>query len=208
MTIVEIKPTKLHQNAVILSNGDELLLDKDTCILNGLIAGLELNCEQLEDLQTQSEYTRARSRAMWLLDGMDYTEKKLYEKLTAKGFDKKVSAKVISDLVNANIVSDRRFGERVAERLMESGLSKKQATQKMLYKGFSYDLIKELLAEFEVDEETVLSELIEKKYAQKLTAENGEQKVYAALVRKGFSFSGVRKAIKKYKSDTEFGEEF
>lgn len=207
MTILEIKPAKQHQNTLRLSNGSEILLDKDTCIENGLTSEMEIDDQTLEALRAQSEYTRARSRALWLLDRMDYTEKKLYEKLISKGFDKKICAKVLADLTCSKIVDDRRFGERVTERLMEAGVSKREAMQKLLYKGFPYDLAKELLAEFEVDEETVLLGLLEKKYSQKLFTENGEQKVYAALVRKGFSYSGVRDAINKYKTQTEFGEE-
>ena len=33
------------------------------------------------------------------------------------------------------------------------------------------------------------------------------QRVYAALVRKGFSFSAVRNALKKYSEELEYSEE-
>ena len=158
MNILQIKPAKQHLNILCLSNGSEILLDKDTCIENGLTSEMELDDQTLEKLKAQSEYTRARSRALWLLDRMDYTEKKLHEKLIQKGFDKKACAKVLQNLTQLRIVDDRRFGERVVERLMEAGVSKREAMQKMLYKGFPYDLAKELLAEFEVDEEAVLLE--------------------------------------------------
>ena len=49
--------------------------------------------------------------------------------------------------------------------------------------------------------------LLQGKYAYKLTAERGFEKVYAALVRKGFSYSAVRQAMKKYNSDLEFEEQ-
>ena len=43
--------------------------------------------------------------------------------------------------------------------------------------------------------------LIEKKYAQKLGDKENYQKVYAALVRRGFSYGDVSRALKKYLED-------
>ena len=37
--------------------------------------------------------------------------------------------------------------------------------------------------------------------------QNGAEKVYAALIRKGFSFSAVRNVLKKYSEELEYSEE-
>lgn len=204
MRITEIKPAKLHLNSVLLSNGEEFLLDKDICTENSLCADLEIQPEKIEELKYESDYQRAKSRALWYLDRMDYTENKLYEKLISKGFDKKACSKVLAKLCEFGVVDDRRFGERMAERLLESGVSKRAALQKMLLKGLPYDLAKELLANYEVNEQSQIAEIIMKKYSSKLNEENGYQKVYAALVRKGFSYSDVSQALKKYKESEEY----
>ena len=77
----------------------------------------------------------------------------------------------------------------------------------MLLKGVPYDLAKEMLEESDTDEEEQIKNLLEGKYAYKLTQEKGAEKVYAALVRKGFSYSTVRSAMKKYTEQLEFCEE-
>jgi SOS response regulatory protein OraA/RecX len=51
------------------------------------------------------------------------------------------------------------------------------------------------------DEESVVVELVNKKYLTKLSAENGALKVMQALLRKGFSMSAVRKALQKITGD-------
>ena len=89
----------------------------------------------------------------------------------------------------------------ICEKLLNSGNSKRAAAQKMRQKGLSYDLCKEILEEIEADEGDTLSKLIERKYLEKLSDKNNYHKVYAALVRRGFSYSDVRNVLKKYTED-------
>ena len=207
MFISEIKKDKKHLSKIVLSNGEELLIDSDLCIEKGLLVNDETDAEFLKQLKEESEFKRAKSRALWHLDRMDYTENALYQKLTRAGFDKKTSASVIAWCVEFGLVDDRRYAERYAVRCYESNISKREAIQKMHMKGLSFELSKEVWEEMDTDEESQLAALIEKKYAYKLTQENGTQKVFASLIRKGFSFSAVKTALKKYSEEIEFSED-
>lgn len=207
MIITSILKDKKHLNKISLSSGEELFIDMDVCIEKGLCDRMEVDSDFLDELKYESEYKRAKSRALWYLDRMDHTEKNLYQKLIKAGFDKKASAAVIAWCIEFGLVDDRRYALRFAERCMESNISKKEATAKMLLRGVPYDLAKEVLEEVDTDEQAQLAALIAKKYAYKLTGENGTQKVFAALVRKGFSFSAVKEALKKYSEELEFCEE-
>ncbi len=162
---------------------------------------MEIECDFVNELKFQSDYVRAKSRALWYLDRMDYSEKGLYDKLVLKGFDKKAVSAVLAKLVELGLIDDRRYGERLAEKLIAAGSSKRAALQKMYSKGLAYDLCKELLDDTEIDEETALLRLIESKYAVKLQQKENHPKVYAALVRRGFSYSAVSTALKKYFSE-------
>ena len=201
MKITEIKPSKLHLNLISLSNGEEISLDKDVCAEHCLMVDMEIDCEQLKEFKFQSDYVRAKSRALWYLDRMDYSEKALYDKLVLKGFDKKACSAVIAKFIELGLLDDRRYAERLCEKLLNSGNSKRAAAQKMRQKGLSYDLCKEILEVTEADEGDTLSKLIERKYLEKLSDKNNYHKVYAALVRRGFSYSDVRNALKKYTED-------
>ena len=68
----------------------------------------------------------------------------------------------------------------------------------MLQKGVPYDMAKEILSECDSDENAQINALIEKKYRTKLLGENGVQKVYADLIRKGFSYDAVKNALKNF----------
>ena len=196
MQIVKMQKDKLHLMRLTLSDGAEILIDKDVCGEKCLKVG---GCvEDVDGLVFESEYVRAKSRAIWYLDRADYTEKGLYEKLLKAGFKKEASAKVIARLKEVDLLDDNRYAENYAERLVNSNVSKREALQKMLQKGVSYDLAKTVLQETETDEQTQINNLISKKYRTKLMSEGGAKKVFAALVRKGFSYSEVRAALKSY----------
>ena len=198
MQIINIQKDKLHLTKISLSNGEEVLIDNDVCRDNYLKKGDKISEEKLNDLVFQSQYQRAKSRAVWYLDRKDRTAKDLYNKLCLAGFDKKAVAKVIARLQEVGLVDDLRFAENYASRLMEGNVSKREALQKMLQKGVPYDMAKDVLAECDSDEGAQIEALINKKYRTKLIVEGGKEKVYAALIRKGFSYEAVKNALKNY----------
>lgn len=203
MQIVSLKKDKLHLTRIILDSGDEVLLDNDVCYEKSLKAGIEFETDFLQELIFESDYVRAKTRALWYLDRADHTEKGLYGKLIRAGFKEKPSAKAIARLKEVGLLDDRRYAENYANRLIEANVSKREALQKVLSKGVPYDLAKSVLEDTETDEVTQIKNVIEKKYRTKLLAEGGVQKVYAALVRKGFSYESVKTALKTYIEESE-----
>ena len=207
MLVTEVQKQKKHLTKLLFDNGEEAFLDNDICINYSLKPETQISEEELKKLIYESEYVRAKSRALWYLARADRTEKGMYEKLVGAGFDRKASAAVVGRFVEVGLIDDRRFAENFAEKCRDANISNREGIRKMLLKGVPYDIAKEVFSETEVDEEEQVRAVIEKKYARKLEQENGVQRVYAALVRKGFSFSAVRNALKKYSEELEYSEE-
>ena len=92
--------------------------------------------------------------------------------------------------------------------MSEANISKREAYAKLYQKGIPTDIIKFVLEETEFDEVSQVEAVIQKKYRTKMSDRNSIQKVYAALIRKGFSYSAVRGAIKKYTQEIELCEEY
>lgn len=198
MQITAITKDKLHLMRVSLSDGSDVLIDKSVCAENCLKVGATIDEVALKGLLFESDYSRAKSRAVWHMDRQDHTEKGLYDKLVRSGFSKEACAKVIARFVEVGLIDDERYARNYAERLMEANVSKREAVQKMLQKGVPYDLAKRVLEDDETDEQAQIKNLLDKKYRTKLSVEGGAQKVFAALVRKGFSYSAVREALKSF----------
>lgn len=208
MKIVSIDREKQHLFKITLSSGTEILLDCDTVKDNSLFCGMEIESERIESLKHESDFKRAKSRAFFYLDKTDYSEKALFDKLKKAGFSQNVCAEVLAYFCEIGIVNDKRYAERVAERLLEANRSKREIINKLYLKGIPLSLAKEILSDCDIDEESQITTLIEKKYAYKLQDKNNYQKVFAALARKGFSFSAIKSALKKYIEDIEFSEEY
>ena len=208
MLITAIKAEKKHLCAIHLEDGREILLDRDTCLENGLKPEREIGEEELQELQYDSDYRRAKERALWYLDRADRTEKGLYRKLLDAGYPKEASAAVIARLTELGLVDDRRFAENFAARCEAAQVSSRETVRKLLEKGISYEMAKDVAQNRETDEEEQIAVLLQKKYLRRLQEENGVKKLYAALVRKGFSFSAIKNALKKYSEELENSEEW
>ena len=98
MQIVEVIPQKRHLTKLVLSGGREILLDKSFVAEKCIKAEQTVTEEQLAAWKEESDYVRAKSRALWFLDRADHSEKALYDKLLRADIPPKACAKAIARL--------------------------------------------------------------------------------------------------------------
>ena len=204
MEISDIKRDKNHCVRLCFTDGGSVLLDSDFAAESCLRVGEVLSEEKLKHLVSESEYVRAKSRALWFLDRADHSEKALFEKVIRGGISSAAAARAIARLKEIGVLDDYRYASRLAERMSESNISKREAYLKLGLKGVPRDIINEVLSETEFDETQQIRALIDKKYARRLQSGEDTQKVYAALVRKGFSYAAVREALKSKAEELEY----
>lgn len=198
MKITSVKKDKNHTVKVDFDGAESVRIDTDFWQSLCLHCGDTVSPEMLEEYLKESEYIRAKSRALWFLDRADCSEKALFDKIVRGGISKTAAARAISRLKQLGMIDDYRYAEHLTERMIESNISKREAYAKLISKGIPKQTVSDILAEAVFDELQQIETLIDKKYRIKLESPDGVQKVYAALVRKGFSYSAVRTAIKNY----------
>ena len=208
MRIVEIKRDKKHTVKVSFDNGKEFNFDLD--YWNGICLheNDQIDEEQLNYHLKESEYIRAKARGMWFLDRADYSEKTLYEKIVVGGISHAAAARAVARIKELGLIDDERLAARLATQMSESNVSKRESYAKLLGKGIPKEVIKSVLEQTEFDETEQIKAVIDKKYRAKMNNKNDIQKVYAALIRKGFSYSAVSDVIKKYIKEIEYNEEY
>ena len=220
MIILEIKPRRKQLMALVLSPGPEkdefrfetdstglLVLDGELCTEKGITAGRELSFDELKSLVSESYYRRAKHRALWYLSRGDLSKRELTEKLK-KICPKEIAEKVAERMTELGYINDERYARRLAESYLKAKrVAPRRAAVEMAAKGIERETVREALGSVEADSVEIICELIEKKYKNKLSDPDSQRKTVAALCRRGFSFSDIRAAIKKYNLELEYTED-
>ncbi len=207
MKITEIKSEKGHLFKITLSGGKTAMLDKDYCLEKGIRQDTEIDAETLKQYIKESDYRRALSRAVWYIERGSLSAKRLSEKLHSASFSKKTVKKVVARMTELGLIDDRAFAERLAEDYLSKCISVRDAEYKMVNKGIDRNIARAALDMFEVDATLQIKAIIQKNYRQKLTTDGGVQKVFAALLRKGFNYSDVKSVLAEYNEELKYNGE-
>ncbi|MBQ6887619.1 MAG: regulatory protein RecX [Lachnospiraceae bacterium] len=143
---------------------------------------------------------RAKLRSMNLLQSREYTEKQLKDKLLLGGYPESVAEEAIDYVKSYHYIDDDRYAATYIEYHIENK-SRQRIVQDLMRKGISKECIESQWQKIEelgtfIDEEKMISEILEKKkYVAEEADIKGKQKMYALLLRKGFSSDKIRKVM-------------
>ncbi len=162
---------------------------------SGYTRGSEIDADTLYDLCYRSDLKRAKSRALYYVSRQAMSSGALFERL-CRNFMPKAAQAAVDFLKENGFIDDVLYAERLAEKYKSEGRSKRETAVKMAAKGIDRALVDDALREMEFDETEAVVALLRGKYSLKLSQPNGEQKVFAALMRRGFSASDIKRAVK------------
>lgn len=208
ITAKQGRGTKIH----IHIDGEYLLtVDEDFWFSSGYVSGDEIDDGDLVAFKEAAGSRLAFNSAMFSLDMRDHSEREIRQKLSRK-YDEKSVDTAVEKLLDLGLVNDRRYAELLTRELFErKKYGKNRVRSELFRKGIASDIINEVLEEYENENEPdnvqTIVDIIRKKYYNKLIDEKSRQKVVAALVRLGYSFSDIRQAMREFSSD-EFYEEY
>lgn len=208
ITAKEGNKGKIH----ISIDGEYLLtVDQDFWYSCGYISGDEITDEELDEFKKSAGSRRAFNSAMFSLDYRDHSEKEIRTKLLRK-FDAEYVDEAVEKLVDLRLIDNERYAENFARELFEHKKYGRNRIKSELYRrGIDSDTVNNVLDELfeygEADNVQRIVDIIRKKYYNKISDENGRQKVFAALTRLGYGFSDIRQAIQMF-TDEEYFEEY
>ncbi len=207
ITKIEDQKNKKRFN-IFVDNAFFCGLMKETAVMAGLKEGKEVDEEALNKIIFDSEVKRAFEKASSYLASREHSKKELISKLLTKGFDKDVAKEAVLKLEEYHYVDDFLFAKHYLEQ--NHKYSKLILENKLKEKGVEKEIIAQVFEEFfDEDEETkLLDKQIAKYIASKdMTKEGAKDKLKASLLRKGFGFDDVSKAMKKFcfNNDEDFG---
>lgn len=162
--------------------------------------GMNIPEDAVEEIAEANEYRKARERALYLLDGRDYSFRELYDKLMSN-YSEDICLRVCKYLAEMRLINDRRYAELRARELFEiKRVGMFKAKMELRRRGISDEIIAEVVEQYSDEEEAFarLEELVEKKYERYLTSEKGVQKVKSALLRQGYRYDEINAVLDLY----------
>ena len=131
----------------------------------------------------------------------DHSVKELRTKLL-RTVDAENADRAIAQMQALGYLDDEKYAKALLQHLLENKkMSKAFIRQEMAKRGIDNAIVADLLADTEIDNVGSAVDLLQGKYALKLQEENGREKVTAALMRKGFSYTDIKKAFEMIEDD-------
>ena len=191
--------TKIH----LLIDGEyKITTDIEFWSVNSVADGTDLSEEEWEELVSAVNYRKAFNKCADYLSRRSHSEKELLDKVIKGGVDRESAVKAIERFKELGYINDRDFAFEYTEYLLNSKrYSLNRVKQELYYKGISKDIISEVIDGIETDQAQTVINIINKSYVRKLNEEGGREKVIAALMRRGFSYSDIKEAFNRLEND-------
>lgn len=179
-------------------------LDISQVVDFGIKVGMEISASDLEEFKKASEFGKLYQRALeWVLvrpRSIRETNDYLYKKIFEKKLDKNYIDRIIEKLKAKKYLDDQRFAEYYVEnRFVKKGVSTKRLKMELLKKGVSKEIIEEVLANSDRNDEKELKKMI----AKKRSRYSDDEKLIAYLCRQGFQYDLVQELVRSYGTDSQ-----
>lgn len=202
MMITELKEVSSSRVKVYVDEQPAFVLYKGELRKYRLKEGEELSPKIYEELLQEVLPKRAKLRLMNLLKSRDYTELQLRQKLRQGFYPETVIDEALSYVASFHYIDDLRYAEDFINYNC-SRKSRRRIENDLINKGISKETIQKAWTNWEAlgnvqNEDEQIKELLLKKHFDASAADPKElRKMYAFLMRKGFSSDKVQKYLQK-----------
>lgn len=202
MKITSVSKYKGSTYEVELDDGRKLYLHADIITDFGIHAGMETDRDTLKKIVYASNFRRAYQRALYLLDYRDYTYSEMFKKLVENYKSEALCTAVMKRLTEHGFINDERYAERMARKLVEiKHFGYRRCKREIMLKGVDRFIAEDALTPYSETFDENLMELLRTKHSRYLTDiedRKSIEKVKSALVRYGYDFSEINRAVKEY----------
>lgn len=156
----------------------------------------EINEEELVELENSVNSRRAFLNGMSLLSRRAHSKKELIIKLSKK-YPKDAVISAVDYLEELLLIDDEKFAYDYADELLRrKKFAPKRIEMELKAKGIDSELARKAVNSLDKDDFNRIILLLNSKYANKLADEKNLNRTINALLRMGYNFSDIKKAIK------------
>lgn len=203
---VATQPDRAGRYTVCFDDGTTMRLYRQTVQDFGLYPGLELSADEMKRLHEQAGAMSAKMRAVRIVAASNVSCGDLERRLVQKGEDPKQAKDAVQWMEDLQLLDDRRTAEQIVQRCIHRGYGLARVKQALFEKHIPKEYWDEVLADYP-DQLDIIVDFLRSRLAGGCD-EKVLRKAIDALMRRGHSYSNVRRGLEHLSMDTdEFPEE-
>ncbi|MDY4582897.1 MAG: regulatory protein RecX [Candidatus Faecousia sp.] len=194
-------PDRAGRYWAAFEDGTKMGLYRQTVEDFGLYSGKDLSQEEMERLKTAAGRMSAKMRAVRIVSAASVSRQDLEERLVRKGEDPLQAREAVQWMEDLRLVDDRATAEQVVQSCVSKGYGLARARQALYEKRIPREYWEEVLADYPDQ-----TERIEAFLRSRLDPDSDEKQIRRAvdaLIRRGHSYSAVKRVLASLSFDTE-----
>lgn len=197
---------RIHSRAVLtLSNGETRVMPRALLRERPYRGGVPFDEAAFDALLRERSYPFALERAVSLLAVRARTERELRDALRQCAYSDAVIDRVIARMDEAGYIDDADFASQWAASRTGKGLGTRRIAMELRQKGVDAEHIEQALGQLDEEERMESAVRAAQKAARgrDLASPSDRQKVFAALMRRGYDSASAKKAIAALRDQQE-----
>lgn len=199
--LLKTTPDRAGRYAVHFSDGSVMRLYRQTVEDFGLYSGKELTDEEMNALRESAGQMSAKMRAVRIVSASSVTKRDLEQRLVHKGEDPLQAKEAVQWMSDLSLLDDSRVAEQVVQRCISKGYGLQRAKQALYEKKVPKQYWDEALSDYPDQLEKIVDFL-----RSRLGEEYDERELKRAIdamMRRGHSYTVIRKALTRLQLDQE-----
>ena len=168
---------------------------------HGLYPGKELTDEELSSLRTDAGKMSAKMRAVRIVSATNVSRRDLEDRLIRKGEDVQQAKEAVCWMEDLHLVNDRNTAEQVVHSCINKGYGIARAKQALYEKKIPKEYWDDALADYPDQSEKIGTFL-----RNRLDGDSDQRDIKRAvdaLLRRGHSYSSIRRELDRLNLDRE-----
>ena len=187
-------------------DGTSMRLYRQTVEDFGLYAGKELTDEEMKNLRKSAGEMSAKMRAVRIVSASNVSKRDLEYRLVQKGEDPMQAKQAVAWMSELNLLDDARTAEQIVQKCIHKGYGLSRAKQALYEKRIPKEFWADALADYPDQTDKILDFL--RSRLDETSDEREVRRATDALLRRGHSYSEIRKAMQKLDFDEDFQEDY
>lgn len=198
MIVTGIEPVTKQKSRVLIDGQFAFVLYKGELSRYHIKEEKELSEEIYQEIMQEVLLKRAKLRAMHLLTKMDRTKAQLCRKLQENGYPQSIVDAAVAYVESFGYINDLEYARRYVE-FQKKGKGQARLKMELAQKGIDRQIIQQVFEEdfFENNQEVILELIRKKRKNDGPMDEKEKQRIYAFLLRRGFSSSEILDILRK-----------